>query len=136
MIEPTRDRRVHEWWVEYKVAAQFSKKWDEVEEMAMLARNKRGLESPGSAPDLTKDGGTWKQSPANSIGSAQYWMQQVDVPRWFKFDELGIGTDESIWNTLATLDVKNEKRLRRYEAMLKQLEAARKAGIVSRKVTA
>ena len=134
MTEHARSRQIHEWFTEYKVAAQFSKKWDEVEEMATLARTKRGFESPGVAHDLTKDGAIWKQSPANTIGSAQYWMQQVDVPRWFKFDELGIGTGESIYDTLATLDIKNEKRLRRYEAMLKQLEGARKAGVVSRTV--
>lgn len=135
MTEYTRPRRIREYWIEYKVAAQFSKKWDEVEEMATLARTKRGFASPGHAPDLTKDGeGAWRQSPSNSIGSAFYWMQQVEIPRWFKFDELGIGTAESIWDTLATLDIKNEKRARRYAAMLKQLEDARKANVVSRRV--
>lgn len=134
MTEYTRPRQIHEWWIEFKVAAQFSKRWDEVEEMATLARTKRGFESPGVAHDLTKDGAAWKQSPSNTIGSAFYWMQQVDVPRWFKFDELAIGTSESIWNTLATLDEKNEKRRKRYEAMLAQLEKAQKANVVSRTV--
>lgn len=131
-----RPRQIHEWWIELKVAAQFSKKWDEVEEMATLARSKRGFVPPDHSPDLAKDGAGWKQTPSNTIGSAQYWMQQVDVPRWFKFDELGIGSGESIYDTLATLDVKNEKRRKRYDAMLKQLETARKASVIGRKVTA
>jgi len=134
MTDHTRSRQIHEWWIEFKVAAQFSKKWDEVEDMATLARTKRGFASPTAAHDLTKDGATWSQSPSNTIGSAHYWMQQVGVPRWFKFDELAIGTGESIWDTLATLDIKNEKRAKRYAAMIAQLEAARKAGVVSRVV--
>jgi hypothetical protein len=121
----TRERPIRDWWVEYKVAAQFSKRWDEIEELATLAHQKRGFQAPGSAPDLTKGiDGTWRQLETSKISSAPYWMQQVEVPRWFKYDELGIGTAHSIWDTLETLTVDNVKRREKYERMLKQLEKA------------
>lgn len=121
-----RSRQIHEWWIEFKVAMQYSKSWDDVEEMATLARIRSGFEPPPTTSDAAKgDDGTWRQASHRGISSAPYWMQQVHVPRWFKHDELGIGTSESIHATLATLETKNRRRRAQYEKRLKDLAKAR-----------
>ena len=120
------DRVIHELWIEYKVASQFSKTWDEVEEWATLEMQRNGAQAPGPAPDTVQSqDGVWHQLAGDKIGSAQYWMQQVDVPRWFRNDELATGSSESIFATAKTLAVANAGRRQEYDEMIAKLDKAR-----------
>jgi len=115
-------------WLEFRSSAQYAKTWDRAEECVALIKRK---EMSGTLPTQDDLAGP----PSTSIGgSPAYWMQQVDVPKWFVRDELGIGTSVNIYDTMRNLKSGNDKRRRHYDAMLKRLEAARK--VLKRSVSA
>lgn len=116
-----RKPSVKDLWLEYRVAQQYSKLWDRAEENVALIRRK---ELSDSLP--TQDDIRGLASTSSTGGSPAYWMSQVDPPRWFKRDELGIGTGCDVYQTLATLATSNHVRQRQYTKRLAELAKARK----------
>lgn len=112
---------VHDLWLEYRVSMQYAKTWERVEEAVDLVRRK---EAQGSLPTAEDAFGLTPVSTRG--GSPRYWMQQVDVPAWFKRQELGIGTDTNYFDTQAGLTESNARRRQRYQRQLERLAGARK----------
>jgi hypothetical protein len=126
MIRPSVERL----WLEYRVASQFPRTWDWVEQNIETARRKEGLGAP-------LDDDEPSMPVAASGGSAAYWMSQVEVPGWFKRDELGLGTATSIMETMRGLaGGDNERRKEAYRKRIEELKkyAAVHRQVVSRKV--
>lgn len=106
-------------WLEFRTAAQHRPIWDRAEECVALVRRK---EMSGTLP--TQDDLAGALSPFNGRSPA-YWMQQVDPPKWFIRDELGIGSRVNIYDTMRTLAKENKRRRRYYDEMLQRLAKAR-----------
>lgn len=88
-------------WLEWKVATQFSKPWDDVEE-AMSAAYRLANQAPppeaGDAPKTANARGSWRQ------------MERVEVEPWFYFEIGRPGDVPSVFSTMATLEEDNLKR--------------------------
>jgi hypothetical protein len=96
---------VQELWLEYKVAGQFDKTWQRVEDFVTLVMQKTGYQPP-----------SMETEPSPEAGAPWRWMTKVgQVPAWFKRDHLGLGTSVNVFDTAATLESKNAKRRRQYE---------------------
>lgn len=109
-----------ELFLEYKVAKQYSEIWGRVEDNIHLVRSLEGKDRLPNQDDL---GAVLVSTPGGA--SPSYWMQQVDVPGWFKYEELGKGGTINIWRTLATLGETNRRR----EKQRLRDEAALEAGL-------
>lgn len=81
-------RAVRNLWTEYKVAAQFSKTWDEVEDAAAERFVRGGWAPPPEAAEAF----TAHRARANFR-----WMEQVEVPAWFRRQELGNNDGDQVW---------------------------------------
>jgi hypothetical protein len=110
-------------WLEYKVAKQYSELWGRVEENIHLVQR---LEAADRLPNQDDLASVVVTSPGSA--SPAYWMTQVDVPTWFRNEELGRGGTIDIWRTLASLGATNKRRAKQYEAEQKNLTAGRVAG--------
>lgn len=105
-------------WREYKVAAQFSKPWSDVEDAMYAAHRLANKSPPVEAVDALRAPparGSWRQ------------MERVHIEPWF-FHEIGrLGDNPSIWVTQATLTADNARRRKEYEATERALAQAAKA---------
>lgn len=89
------------YWQEYKVACQFSKTWDAVEDAMSAAYRLANLSPPPEAVDALRESaprGSWRQ------------MERVEIEPWF-YHEIGRPGDvPSIFSTMATLTEDNIRR--------------------------
>lgn len=114
-------------WLEMRETMQYPRLWERVEENIALVMKR---ENKGTLP--TQDDIMAVLMPAARGGSAAHWMQQVDIPAWFKRDELGLGTSVNYFNTQATLKQTNARRAVQHQKQLERLANARK--VLSRTV--
>jgi len=88
-------------WQEFKVAGQFSKSWDDVEEAMTAAYRLAHMSPPAEVADALKTStprGSWRQ------------MERVHVEPWF-YHEIGRpGDNPSIFSTMASLTDENIRR--------------------------
>lgn len=88
-------------WQEFKVAGQFSKSWDDVEEAMTAAYRLANISPPAEIADALKTStprGSWRQ------------MERVEVEPWF-YHEIGRpGDTHSIFATMASLEDENIRR--------------------------
>lgn len=105
---------VQDLWLEYRVASQFDKSWQRVEDIVALVMQKTGYTPPSldSEPSPDVGGPPWR------------WVSRTGpAPSWFKRDHLGLGTGVNVFDTAATLETSNARRRRQYEAVIAQLKA-------------
>lgn len=108
-------------WLEMRETMQYPLLWDRVEENVALVKMR---ENKGALP--TQDDLMAVLMPTSRGGSPAYWMQQVDVPAWFRRDELGMGTSVNYFDTQRTLKQTNARRAAQHRRQLERLETARK----------
>lgn len=85
-------------WLEFRVAAQFRKDWDRVEDALVRDCVRRGQPLP---PEYVQD---------SEEGRVAQWMQEVDPPRWFVAHELGCNDADHVWMTPAEIGADNHRR--------------------------
>lgn len=125
--KPYPDKTADELWFDLRVYSQYGSMWERCEDSVALSME-RAINTPLPANDDVRSALRLIQG-----GVARPRIDHFDVPAWFKYDHLGTpASGDNYWRTQETFPVANQQRDKAYAKMLKNLEKARQAAIVSR----